>query len=206
MSHRGTAIALDQWKPENTGDSHVVKSNRIASLCHLGIGLVGSSHTTELYRDSVVKNMVNKIPFNSLLVPTDFSENAWSAFQHARLLVDDLESEIVVMYAIDPAIVEQIVQLGIGDHEEIVKAMRKSSLERLKRYGDVSTDSTKVDTLVCEGEPFFEIIRKAEEFAVGASVRIKLGHRDAGKSLLFGSTAEKVIRGSKKPVIVLPTE
>ena len=148
--------------------------------------------------------MVNKIPFNSLLVPTDFSENAWSAFQHARLLVDDVESEIVVVHAIDPAIVDQIVRLGVGERDEVVKSMRALALENLKRYAEVSASSTKVDTLVCEGEPFFEIIRKADDFAVDAIVMSKLGQREPAKTLLFGSTAEKVIRGSNKPVIVLP--
>lgn len=150
--------------------------------------------------------MSNKVPFNSLLVPTDFSENAWSAFQHARLLVDGDDSEIVVVHAIDPALVEQIVQLGIGDHGTIVDSMRKHAKENLKKYSAATDDSTHVDTLVCEGEPFFEIVRKADDFAVDAIVMGKLGLRNQPKALLFGSTAEKVIRGSKKPVIVLPCE
>lgn len=150
--------------------------------------------------------MPNKVPFNSLLVPTDFSENAWSAFQHARLLVDGEDSEIVVVHAIDPAIVNQVVQLGMGDYDVILKSMRANALERLKRYAEASDSSTNVDTLVCEGEPFFEIILKADDFAVDAIVMSKLGQRDQPKALLFGSTAERVIRGSKKPVIVLPSE
>jgi nucleotide-binding universal stress UspA family protein len=84
--------------------------------------------------------------------------------------------------------------------------MRTNALERLKRYSDCSDESTKIDTLVCEGEPFFEIALKAEEFAVDAIVMSKLGQRSRPKSLLFGSTAEKVIRGTTKPVIVFPVQ
>jgi nucleotide-binding universal stress UspA family protein len=145
-----------------------------------------------------------KVPFNSLLVPTDFSDNAWSAFQQARLLVDGDDSEIIVVHAIDPAIVNQVVQLNIGDHDKVLESIRSIALERMQPYAAVSDESTHVDTLVCEGEPFFEIIRKAEDFAVDAIVMSKLGQRNQPDSLLFGSTAEKVIRGSKKPVIVLP--
>ena len=150
--------------------------------------------------------MTNKVPFNSLLVPTDFSENAWSAFQHARLLVDGQDSEIVVVHAIDPELVNQVVGLGVGEHDSVLQSMRENALEKLKRYSDESNESTNVDVLVCEGVPFFEVIRKAEDFAVDAIVMSKLGQRDQAKSLLFGSTAEKVIRGSKKPVIVLPND
>jgi nucleotide-binding universal stress UspA family protein len=147
---------------------------------------------------------MRKMPFNSLLVPTDFSENAWIAFQQALALVDGDESEIVVMHAIDPAIVNGIVQLGLGDHDPIVESMKADALERLKQYSATSDKSTNVDTLVCEGEPFLEIVRKAQDFAVDAIVMSKIGQRHQPKSLLFGSTAEKVIRGSNKPVIVLP--
>jgi nucleotide-binding universal stress UspA family protein len=147
---------------------------------------------------------MRKMPFNSLLVPTDFSENAWIAFQQALALVDGDESEIVVMHAIDPAIVNGIVQLGLGDHDPIVESMKADALERLKQYSATSDKSTNVDTLVCEGEPFLEIVRKAQDFAVDAIVMSKIGQRNQPKSLLFGSTAEKVIRGSNKPVIVLP--
>ncbi len=150
--------------------------------------------------------MTNKVPFNSLLVPTDFSENAWSAFQHARLLVDGEDSEIVVVHAIDPALVDQVVQLGIGEHDDVLKSMRTNAMKQMERYSEESDTKANVDVLVCEGEPFFEIIRKAEDFAVDAIVMSKLGQRNPAKNLLFGSTAEKVIRGSSKPVIVLPCQ
>jgi nucleotide-binding universal stress UspA family protein len=149
---------------------------------------------------------MKKVPFNSLMVPTDFSENAWRSFQQALLLVDGDESEIIVVHAIDPSVVNSIADLGFGDHDTILGSMRASALERMKIYSSASTPATNVDTLVCEGEPFFEIIRKARDFAVDAIVMSKIGQRNQAKSLLFGSTAEKVIRGSDKPVIVLPPE
>ena len=149
--------------------------------------------------------MNKKVPFNSLLVPTDFSENAWAAFEHARKLINEDDAEIVVMHAIDPLIIDQIVELGIGEHDEILSSMRKNAKERMQNYAEASDAQTNVDTLVCEGDPCFEIIRKADDFAVDAIVMSKHGQRDQAKTLLFGSTAEKVIRGSKKPVIVLPT-
>lgn len=149
---------------------------------------------------------MKKMPFNSLMVPTDFSASAWNSFQHALLLVDGDESEIVVVHAIDPAIIKSIVELGFGDHDTILGSLRASALEHMKAYSSASNHSTNVDTLVCEGEPFFEIIRKARDFAVDAIVMSKIGQRNQAKSLLFGSTAEKVIRGCDKPVIVLPAE
>ncbi len=151
-------------------------------------------------------NGPGRITFNSLLVPTDFSENAWYAFEYASRLVDGDDSEIMVMHAIDPDLVNQLVELGTGDHEEVYESLKKNALARLERYTEAADDggTVRVDTLVCEGEPFFEITRKAEEFAVDAIVMSKFGTRNLPESLLFGSTAEKVLRGCGKPVIVLP--
>jgi nucleotide-binding universal stress UspA family protein len=149
--------------------------------------------------------MTNKVPFNSLLVPTDFSENSWSAFQHARLLVDGDESEIIVVHVIDSAFIDQVAKLGMGDHDELLGMMRDKAKAKLQSYADNSDDKTNIDTLVCEGVPFLEIIKKADDFAVDAIVMSKLGERSQADTLLFGSTAEKVTRGSKKPVIVLPS-
>ena len=67
-------------------------------------------------------------------------------------------------------------------------------------------DGIEITRLVCVGTPFLEIIRKATDFAVDAIV---MGRAGAGRQvghLLFGSTAEHVIRGSTQPVIVLPNK
>ena len=145
-----------------------------------------------------------EILFNCLLVPTDFSPNSWTAFQYALGLVDRNDSEIVVVHAIDVDLVNQIVQFGFGDHNSVLDQIKRNARSQLQAYSDVSDETTRIDTLVCEGEPFFEIIQKSDNFAVDAIVMSKFGQSRQPKSLLFGSTAEKVIRGSKKPVIVLP--
>ena len=153
-----------------------------------------------------MKTMPTKTTFNSVLVPTDFSENAWRAFEHAITLVSGEDSTVVVVHVIDQAFVDQIVEMGVGEHKQVLESLRASASEKLKRYGDASTDSLNVDTIVCTGQPFFEIIQKADDFAVDAVVMSKLGQRSEADSLLFGSTAEKVTRGIKKPVVILPSE
>ena len=66
-------------------------------------------------------------------------------------------------------------------------------------------DRAEIDTIVCEGTPFVEILRIAEDFAVDAIVIGKVGTRGTAEKLLFGSTAEKVVRGSRLPVVMLPS-
>jgi glycine betaine transporter len=82
--------------------------------------------------------------------------------------------------------------------------MREHAEKRLQELKNVAPAEITVDTLISEGLPFLEILRKADDFAVDAIVLGKIGTRGPVEKLLFGSTAEKVLRGSLRPVIVLP--
>jgi nucleotide-binding universal stress UspA family protein len=58
---------------------------------------------------------------------------------------------------------------------------------------------------VCTGKPFLEIIRTARE--EGSDMIIIASHGHTGvEHLLFGSTAEKVVRKASCPVLVLRPE
>jgi nucleotide-binding universal stress UspA family protein len=82
--------------------------------------------------------------------------------------------------------------------------MRETAQPMLDSYRSRGDHSVEVDTIISTGVPFLEILKKAEDFDVDAIVMGKLGTRGPIDNLLFGSTAEKVIRGSRRPVIVLP--
>ena len=73
--------------------------------------------------------------------------------------------------------------------------------------GSVPTvTKVEVDIIVSEGPPFLQIIQKAQEFLADAIVMGRVGGGGRMEKLLFGSTAEKVLRASSRPVIVLPIE
>jgi nucleotide-binding universal stress UspA family protein len=82
--------------------------------------------------------------------------------------------------------------------------MRKRAEAQLQEYVNASPDEIEVDSIISEGLPFLEILQKADDFAVDAIVMSRIGRRGKVEDLLFGSTAEKVLRGSSKPVLVLP--
>lgn len=67
-------------------------------------------------------------------------------------------------------------------------------------------ERVEVQTIVCEGTPFVEILRKAEDFEVDAIMMGRFGSHGPIEKLLFGTTAEHVMRGSLRTVIVIPVE
>ncbi len=145
-----------------------------------------------------------KNPFNSVLVPTDFSDASRFAFQWALSAVDHKQSVIIVLHVVDEATVETVTALQLATREEVVAKLRQRAEEQLLDYKRAAVPEIEVDTIVSEGLPFLDIIRKAEDFAVDGIVMGKVGRRGPVEKLLFGSTVEKVLRGARRPVIVLP--
>jgi nucleotide-binding universal stress UspA family protein len=149
--------------------------------------------------------MLREVEFNTLLVPVDFSENSKAAFAQAVGLISGENPVQILLHVIDSALPEFAEAHDLGTREEIAHRMRTRAEELLEECADASPNEIEVDSLNSEGRPFLEILQKADDFAVDAIVMSKIGRRGKVEELLFGSTAEKVLRGSTKPVLVLPS-
>jgi nucleotide-binding universal stress UspA family protein len=148
--------------------------------------------------------MVHQVDFNTLLVPVDFSDNSKSAFAQAIGLVSGDNPVLIVLHVIDPSLLDFAEAHDMGSRQQLSQRMHERADQLLKDYTAACPDGIEVDVLISEGLPFLEILQKADDFAVDAIVMSKIGRRGKVEELLFGSTAEKVLRGSTKPVLVLP--
>lgn len=148
--------------------------------------------------------MTKQSRFSTLLVPTDFSAASREAFDWALDYADGDDAVVIVLHVIDDSFLDLIATHQLGDVEVAISRMREHSEQQLGEYQP--SNNTQVDTIVSVGIPFVEIISKAEDFVVDAIVMAKVGSREHFEKLLFGSTAEKVLRASRRPVIVLPVE
>jgi nucleotide-binding universal stress UspA family protein len=148
--------------------------------------------------------MSNSTVFNSLLVPVDFSEAADGALKWAAGVVAGEEPTIVVLHVIDESLVSMLVENGFGSREEVEVRLREHAERELEQCLADARPDLQIDRIACVGTPFLEIIRKASDFAVDAIIMSGVGAGGGVEHLLFGSTAEKVLRGSKRPVVVLP--
>jgi nucleotide-binding universal stress UspA family protein len=148
--------------------------------------------------------MKTTLEFNTLLVPVDFSAASEWAVSCAYQLASGEQPVVIVLHVIDISLVQLAVKHGWGSQEEVTAQMRRHAEKELASYRQQASQGIQVDAVVSEGVPFVEILRKAEDFAVDAIVIGKTGTRGPLEKLLFGSTAEKVLRGSRRPVIVLP--
>jgi nucleotide-binding universal stress UspA family protein len=149
--------------------------------------------------------MVHKVDFNTLLVPVDFSENSKVAFAQALGLVSGDNPVVILLHVIESSFPEFAEAHDLGSRDQVVQRMRERAERLLAEYTDAALEGVEVDVIISEGRPFMEILQKSDDFAVDAIVMSKVGRPGKVEELLFGSTAEKVLRGSTKPVLVLPS-
>ena len=147
--------------------------------------------------------MEKPVRFESLLVPIDFSASSAAAFQHAVELAAGENKVIILLHVIDPAYVQFAVDHGLGSADEITERMKSRAMQQMQEWKSRVRKDVEVDIVISEGIPFLEVLRKAEDFIVDAVVMGKIGTRGRVEQLLFGSTAEKVLRGSTRPVLTL---
>lgn len=139
-----------------------------------------------------------------ILVPVDFSPTSINAVRVALGLAEP-DGDITLLHVIDKEFVDDAVAAGMGTSEEITGRLREqaeasfaSAIEGLP-VGEVS-----VERMVVVGSPFVEILKIARDLDLPMIVMGMRGRSTPAEELLFGSTAEKVLRGARVPVLCVP--
>ena len=91
-------------------------------------------------------------------------------------------------------------QVGIPQIERELSGRGKTELEKLA--ASIVGGKLPVKIHVTAGRPFIEIIRAAKDFEIDMIVIATHGHTGV-EHILFGSTAEKVVRKAPCPVLVV---
>ena len=147
----------------------------------------------------------------TILVPTDFSENAQLAFEHAFELAQQTGAKLVLLHVQSGGAVRTAVREGLlrpGDLDPKIKQnmekLVKLRFSEVLAGHDVTTVKLKAEPL--RGDPDSVIAAYAQ--SIGADM-IFMGSRgnspaDKIKKLLLGSVTAAVLRKSKVPVVVIP--
>ncbi len=138
-----------------------------------------------------------------ILVPIDFSDYSKKALQYTVQFCKSMEAEIILVYVIEPMIYPADLSMGqmvIPQNELNLDQKAKSELEELAKseIGDL----LKYQILIKMGKPFMEIIETASEQDADLIIISTHGHTGV-EHLLFGSTAEKVVRKAPCPVLTI---
>lgn len=147
-------------------------------------------------------------PFTRILTAIDFSKNSELAFEYALMLARQFNSEIVVMHVINEPVDLRGFYVPHISFEQLEKEIEESAERMMESFCSSRLDSfTNYTTTLATGIPCDEIIRKATE--IDASLIVLGTHGRTGLDhILFGSTAERVVRLATCPVLTvrLPAE
>jgi len=138
-----------------------------------------------------------------ILVPVDFSDYSKSSLRYAINFVRQFHSELYLIYVVEPVIYPPDFTMGQIAIPSVDFEMDKRASEELNKlaHKEIPGD-IKVHPIVKTGKPFIEIIETASEENIDLIIIASHGHTGV-EHLLFGSTAEKVVRKAPCPVLTL---
>lgn len=139
--------------------------------------------------------------FASILLPTDFSDCSAEAASVARTLAERFGGRVLVLHVLDePAAIDPMFR-GDVPLEMLRSRMEQFAQENMDAFLSAHFSGFEnFDTALATGIPFREIVRKAREAASDLIV-IGTHGRTGVEHVLFGSTAEKVVRMAPCPVL-----
>ncbi|NOQ41462.1 MAG: universal stress protein [Desulfuromusa sp.] len=144
--------------------------------------------------------------FSNVLVAVDFSDSSDNAFQMALSMAKSFSARLLVLHVINEPVDLRgfyVPHISFEKLEEEIEEGAKKMMESFCRQN--IHDFENFETLIVPGLPYEQIIGQAEEnsadlIVLGTHGRTGLDH------VLFGSTAEKVVRKSKVPVLTVRLE
>lgn len=134
--------------------------------------------------------------YDSIVVPTDGSDEASDAAEHAVAFAEEYDATVHAVY---------VVKSGIYDYND----SPRSIVGMLKEAGEKATDEVvglaedagvEATKTVIKGTPYDEILRRADETDADLIAMGKHGRHAEANSFL-GSTTERVLRHSELPVL-----
>ncbi len=169
--------------------------------------------------------LVPKVEITKILFATDLSENARHAFAYAISLANLYEAQLVILYVQfdDTEVEEKLIKyVGEDKWEEVKKQSleearevligKKKQSETIRRvlnhfyHGAIehmgSQEGMKDEILINSGDPVDEIINQASEKNCDLIVIGSHGQSTISDKMI-GSTAERVLRRSRIPVLLV---
>jgi nucleotide-binding universal stress UspA family protein len=138
-----------------------------------------------------------------ILVPIDFSDYSKNALRYAAQFAKTLNAKLFLVYVIEPIIYPSDFSMGqvaIPSAEMDLTKRAEEELDLLAR--NLIDPGLKVERMIKTGKPFVEINEIAKEEDIDLIIMATHGHTGV-EHLLFGSTAEKVVRKAPCPVLTL---
>jgi len=137
-----------------------------------------------------------------ILVPIDFSDYSKNALRYSEEVARIYNAKLYLVYVIEPVIYPADFSMGQVALPSMDIEMNTRAKEELDNLAKKELPGLEVKTIIKTGKPFVEIIETASQEDIDLIIIATHGHTGV-EHILFGSTAEKVVRKAPCPVLTL---
>lgn len=145
---------------------------------------------------------MRKFNIKRILVPTDFSEISAQAFPYAEDIARQFDAEIHLVHVLEKNPPILLIRSFDMTTESAIQKIEDDARNLLNEWKSKFSNDIKVNAVILRGNDFEEIVDYANNNQIDLIVIATHG-RTGLLHTLIGSVAEKVIRYSKIPVLVI---
>lgn len=139
-----------------------------------------------------------------ILVPVDFSPCSVNAVRAAAGIAAP-DGDLTLLHVIDQDFINDGVAASLGTSDEITNRLRtRAESDFGNLLEGLDTGEVNIERMIVVGIPFVEILKIARDLDLPMIVMGVRGRSSPPEEVLFGSTAEKVLRGTRVPVLCVP--
>jgi universal stress protein A len=139
-----------------------------------------------------------------ILVPVDFSPCSVNALRVAIGMAAP-EGDLTLLHVIDQQFIDDAVAASLGSTEDIRNRLKEQAEGNFTAMLEgIDAGKVNIEKMIVVGLPFVEILKIARDLDLPMIIMGVRGRSTPPEELLFGSTAEKVLRGSRVPVLCVP--
>jgi glycine betaine transporter len=139
-----------------------------------------------------------------ILVPVDFSPSSVNAVR-AAVSIASPDGDVTMLHVIDENFINDAVAAALGTSDEITERLRAQAEANFSNaLEDLDAGGVNVERMIVVGIPFVEILKIARDLDMPMVVMGVRGQSAPPEGVLFGSTAEKVLRGARVPILCVP--
>lgn len=140
--------------------------------------------------------------YDRVIFPTDGSDAADRATEHAIALADRFDATLHLLYVVETPSIQATDAFATSDFEATREAMVAEGTNAIEAVTDRAEQAgVEITSEVEEGQPAPTIVKAADE---GDAIVVGTHGRSGLDRYLIGSTTEKVVRTADVPVLTVP--
>ncbi len=141
--------------------------------------------------------------FKKILFPTDYSEGALKALPYAVDMAKTFSAKLYLVHVVYDIATASGLYVPHVSMDEMYKEIETGAMKELEKFGyAMRRDFKDVEYRVLKGVPYEQIVNFASDNSIDLIVIGSHGRTGIDR-VLFGSTAERVVRYAKCPVMTI---